>query len=69
MVLKNFGERLREHIKTSGRTQADAARECGIGESHMTRILNGEKDISLMTLHRLWVHLEFSIEDLLADEE
>ena len=69
-INKLVGETLKKKILAKGFNYSTFAEKVGIGQSYVSKIINGEsKNLPLATLERLVVPLEISVADFLQDVE
>ena len=64
-IKAEFGKRLAEHIKEMRLSQAKAARMCDVGEAHMSRILNGDQNLTLEIIYRICNTLKVEASELI----
>jgi transcriptional regulator with XRE-family HTH domain len=69
VVLRKFGERLRELRLARNLTQEALAADAGFSRSYYTEIETGKRNISLLNIHKLSVCLKVNIKELLDIDE
>lgn len=63
-VLRNFGAKVRYHRQAQGWTLPDFATIAHLGKGHLSKIENGECNVSLETVHLLARALKLQPQDL-----
>jgi transcriptional regulator with XRE-family HTH domain len=65
-ILKTFGNNLRSHRVSKGFSQRELSARCNVDNADISRMENGEINITLQTLNQLAEALDISPEDLLS---
>lgn len=60
----NFGRNVRRHRNKKCLTQEELADLCGLDRTYIGSIERGERNVSLINIHKISVALEVNIEDL-----
>ncbi|MBI3137001.1 MAG: helix-turn-helix transcriptional regulator [Sphingobacteriales bacterium] len=68
-IQQKIGKRIAELRKEKGVSQQKFAYEAEIERSYLTRIENGQKNISVTTLERILIALEVSARDFFDAKE
>lgn len=68
VYLKRFGNRLKELRLAQNLTQEDLAAQAGFSRSYYTQVETGRRNISLLNLRRLAIHLNVEPKELLDIE-
>lgn len=67
--LKKFGENLKQIRESKNLSQRSMSALCNIDHSDISKIENGEKNITLLTLHELAMALDIKPKKLLDFED
>lgn len=52
-IRQDFGERVREHRKSKGLSQERLALECELDRSYIGGVERGERNVSLVNIHKI----------------
>ena len=63
-VLGRFGQRVRELRSERGWSQEDFAAECGVHRTYLGGVERGERNLSLVNIHRIAQALGITLSDL-----
>lgn len=67
-VLEQFGRRVRELRTQRGWSQEQFADECGLHRTYVGGIERGERNVSLVNIHRIAQALSIPVAELFPDE-
>lgn len=67
MILKNFGNAVREQRKKRGYSQEELSFRAGLHRTYIGMIERGEKNITLINIEKIAKALNIKIKDLLND--
>jgi transcriptional regulator with XRE-family HTH domain len=65
LIKRRFGERLREIRRTKGISQEELALSCELDRTYIGSVERGERNISLINIHRIAKALSISPKDLM----
>lgn len=68
-ILKAFGERLRELRKEKGFSQEALALACGLDRTYIGGIERGERNVSLLNIHKIALSLDVACTDLFVPQK
>ena len=69
VVQIQFGERLRERRKKMGMSQEELADSSGLDRTYIGGVERGERNISLLNIHKIALALELSLSELFKYDE
>lgn len=68
LLLKRFGDRLRQLRLSKGLTQEETAARSGLSRSYYTQVETGRRNVALLNLYKLAQCLEIPLHELLDIE-
>lgn len=67
MILKKFGNRLKELRKATGLSQEEFANKIGMDRTYYSAVENGKHNISLINIHKIAEGFHISLKELFRD--